>query len=103
MDRTYYLLSGRQLLSWSEAEELCNSLGGHLPSLTTPKDTLLLERLLLGPLQHDGYQEFVPETDCRYSGPLCMMFIGLKTNQVTVQSRLDWTLWGKLKLAPNPV
>ena len=81
-DRLYYLISGRQLVSWEEGEMLCQSLGGHLPSITSPRDTELLERFLLGPAMDDQYTDYVPQADCRYYDPLCMVYIGLYTDKV---------------------
>ena len=81
-DRIYYLLTGRQSISWLEAEKLCMSFGGHLPSITSNRDMALLLKFLLGPVQEKLDYIYVPESDCRYWDPLCMVFIGLNISKV---------------------
>ena len=65
-------------VSWVEAERLCQSIGGHLPSITSGAEQGFLGNVVWG--------KYAPlrllENPCRWITLVCAIFIGLNSSQV---------------------
>ena len=72
----------RLVISWKEAEERCQVMGGHLPSFSTPQDLELLDHLMLGSLFHRTQVFISPLRLHPYSG----VYIGLNYTKVSINT-----------------
>ena len=74
-------------ISWMEARERCETLGAHLPVITTEYTQNLMEILMLGHAFHANGSKYL-RVPCRQDfGPFCIIFIGLhfETHKVGIQ------------------
>ena len=76
----YHVIISRQSMSWEDANTLCTKLNSTLPTINSLEDEELLTKLLLFPLVDD--KTSFPRHECRHWDPLCMIYIGLKSQLV---------------------
>lgn len=81
----YNLLWTTESYTWQQAEDLCQSAGMHLASISSELEYDIVSGLLAGA----GYRkaeldssEMLINTPCRIESTLCMVYIGLQRNQV---------------------
>ena len=75
------LIIGRFTKTWADAEAICETLGGHLPSVTSLDDRKTLEAIILrNQIQHNTTLKY--PNNCRVFDPLCIIFIGIHGNKV---------------------
>ena len=75
------LVMGRFTKTWGEAEAMCNTLGGHLPSITSEDDRKTLQAIMMrDQLQHNTSLKY--PNNCRVFDPLCVIFIGIQGKKV---------------------
>ena len=79
---THFVFIGPRFVSWNEAEGLCQSLGGHLASMTSEEERRQLERLMFGVELSPDKRSWVHFIHCRRHDPLCVTFLGLKPFKV---------------------
>ena len=73
---SHFIISGDFDLSWTAADEMCASFGGHLPMITSATEGEFLEKLILGAVfQNNSKSRF--KRRCRHFDPLCVFYIGL--------------------------
>ena len=81
------LIMGRFTKTWGETEAMCNTLGGHLPSITSEDDRKTLQAIMMrDQLQHNTSLKY--PNNCRVFDPLCVIFIGIHGNKVRYYSKL---------------
>ena len=78
-EKIYYILWKNTTVSWNQAEAMCESMGGHLPSLSSKTEADFIERLVLGlrfnaslPLYHSPLRYF----------PFTGIYLGFDTDKV---------------------
>ena len=78
-EKIYYILWKNTTVSWNQAEAMCESIGGHLSSLSSKTEADFIERLVLGlgfnaslPLYHSPLRYF----------PFTGIYLGFNTTKV---------------------
>ena len=75
------LIMGRFHKTWDDAQALCKSVGGHLPSMTSLDQRTTLESIFLrNPLLQNMTLRHT--NICRVFDPLCAMYIGIRNSTV---------------------
>ena len=79
-------------LTWVQAESMCHSIGGYLPTITKDSDVTLFTDIILGRFLrwHEPYISI-----CRIYTVTCSVFIGLNRQKVRLQNKV----FVKLKLS----
>ena len=77
-----YVINAHLMKSWTRAEQICQLLGGHLPTITSYEENQYLRNILAGNL----FPQIAFRNPCRIYDPLCAIFIGLGHNRVSSEA-----------------
>ena len=80
----YYLWTSKQY-TWQGSEDLCQSAGMHLASITSETEYSIVRGMLYGEVRTNGpFQQTPILTPCRIESALCMVYIGLHKKEVRI-------------------
>ena len=75
----YLVIYGEMYKTWKEANEICESVGASLPSVTSYTENQMLEALILR--SYKGVK-IASHAQCRFFSPSCGVYLGLENIKV---------------------
>ena len=79
--RTFFVVYGSFMKSWSDVKTICNILGASMPYVISRRDSIFLRKLLLRSSKIYSLKTSPPH--CRHFDPICGIFIGLDNTKVS--------------------